>query len=362
MSYEDGISATNLDMPPRVPRTEYSVARYHWELINEVTGYEVSHDSVSKKNDVRERLAGKAAKASREFVKRWNFDFMWNTLVDSSYMKGRKTDMGHATYAQGGGDHREAQGSPFDNLDQVYNFDPMQEYGGISRRRMREEFEIDQEENEKIWPTCVNCSGIYVTMFSGLIEAFGWEMLLKALGKNPEKFGEVAQRWEDWISDFFIAYAESNLDLMMVHDDICWKSGPVTHPGWYRKYIIPAYQRLWEPVIDSGTKILFTSDGDYTEFVDDIAGAGAHGFVLEPHTDMKYVAENYGDTHVFIGNADVRALYKGKDSIRKEVQRCMKIGKQYPGFFMAVGNHIPPNVPVENALYYNEIYEELSKR
>ena len=32
------------------------------------------------------------------------------------------------------------------------------------------------------------------------------------------------------------------------------------------------------------------------------------------------------------------------------------------GFFMAVGNHIPANTPVENALYYNEVYEELSRR
>lgn len=30
---------------------------------------------------------------------------------------------------------------------------------------------------------------------------------------------------------------------------------------------------------------------------------------------------------------------------------------------MAVGNHIPSNVPVENALYYNECYlEEAEKR
>ena len=28
----------------------------------------------------------------------------------------------------------------------------------------------------------------------------------------------------------------------------------------------------------------------------------------------------------------------------------------------AVGNHIPPNTPVENALYYNQVYEELCWR
>ena len=40
----------------------------------------------------------------------------------------------------------------------------------------------------------------------------------------------------------------------------------------------------------------------------------------------------------------------------------MKIGKECPGYILAVGNHIPVNTPVENALYYNEAYLELSKR
>ena len=37
MSYEDGWAAINLEMPKRVPRTEYSVER-HWDLIKVVTG------------------------------------------------------------------------------------------------------------------------------------------------------------------------------------------------------------------------------------------------------------------------------------------------------------------------------------
>ena len=78
---------------------------------------------------------------------------------------------------------------------------------------------------------------------------------------------------------------------------------------------------------------------------------------------MAYIAEKYGKTHSFIGNADTRILLRGsKEDICNEVKRCMDIGKKYPGFFMAVGNHIPANTPVENALYYNECYEKLSKR
>ena len=90
---------------------------------------------------------------------------------------------------------------------------------------------------------------------------------------------------------------------------------------------------------------------------------GFHGFVLEPTTDMKYLAERYGKTHAIIGNADTRILLTGtREEIRNEVRRCMDIGKQCPGFIMAVGNHIPANTPVENCLIYEEAYREMSRR
>ena len=149
----------------------------------------------------------------------------------------------------------------------------------------------------------------------------------------------------------------------MVHDDIVWTEGAFIHPDWYRKYVFPNFRKYFAPLIDSGKIILFTSDGNYTEFVDDIAACGVNGFVLEPLTDMQYIAEKYGKTHVFVGNADTRILLSGsREAIRQEVERCMRIGKQCPGFFMAVGNHIPPNTPVDSAVYYNEVYVELSRR
>ena len=44
MSYQDGMAALNLEMPSRVPRTEYSAAQ-HWELVKKVTGIDVNAKS-----------------------------------------------------------------------------------------------------------------------------------------------------------------------------------------------------------------------------------------------------------------------------------------------------------------------------
>ena len=49
-------------------------------------------------------------------------------------------------------------------------------------------------------------------------------------------------------------------------------------------------------------------------------------------------------------------------SPQAEVERCLKAGEGCPGYFMSISGHIPPNVPVENALYYDEVYRELRER
>jgi hypothetical protein len=352
MSYRDGMAAIYLEMPPRVPRTEYS-AEMHWPLIEAVTGIHVSSES----------SAETLSRASFEFKKRWNYDFVWSVLTGNQIYGDICTNMGHAEYAINGADYSNVISCPFREPEDVLAFDPWQAYGPRDKRELTRQYEQHYRDNCVATPDAVNMTGIYVTCISGLIDIFGWEMLLMAAGTDAKGFGEVTNRYASWIQQYFDALAESDVPVVMVHDDIVWTSGAFLHPDWYRKYVFPNYKKYFAPLIESGKKIIYTSDGTYSEFIDDIAECGVNGFVLEPTTDMKYIAEKYGKTHAFIGNADTRILLSGtREAIRTEVQRCMDIGKACPGYFLAVGNHIPPNTPVENALYYNEVYEQLSRR
>ena len=149
----------------------------------------------------------------------------------------------------------------------------------------------------------------------------------------------------------------------MVHDDMVWTAGPFFHPDWYRQFVFPNFKKYFAPLRDAGKIICFTSDGNYTMFLDDLVDCGVNCFIFEPLTDMAVFAEKYGRTHSFIGNADTRILLRNdKAAIRAEVERCMDIGKGCPGFILAVGNHIPPNTPVDACVYYNEVYMELRDR
>ncbi|MCU0502872.1 MAG: hypothetical protein MUC51_14110 [Anaerolineae bacterium] len=352
MSYADGWAAMNLEMPARIPHTEYSLEG-HWELVKSVTGIEASP------------LSPDALKQQAAFAlyKAWNFDFRWSTLIGGDEFGEIQTDMGHAVYAAGGVDWRDTIHCPFKTPEEVLAFDPWEVYGPRDKAVLRRRFEEHYRRQAQETPDMITMTGIYTTVISGLIAIFGWDMLLLAAGVDPKRFGEVANRYATWIQQYYDALGEADVPVVMVHDDIVWSQGPFISPKWYREYVFPNYRRLFTPLLDSGKKVMYTSDGDYTKFIDDIAGCGVHGFVMEPFTDMAYIAEKYGKTHVFIGNADTRILLSGdRPAIRAEVERCMAIGKSCPGFFMAVGNHIPSNTPVEAVLYYEEVYEELSKR
>ncbi len=352
MSLADGMAALRLEMPGRVPRTEYS-AGSHWELIKAVTGIDVHYQSTAE-------VKGEAYRA---FIKAWNYDFHWCTNIANPHLGDYYTDMGHAVYEAGGTDYRSAKESYFKCEEDVLGFDALEKLGKKDHAESVRYFNEEYDHNCANNPDGVNMVGVYITCISGLIDLFGWDLLLATAGMDAEGFGQVTNRYAQWILQYFEALAESKSEVVMVHDDIVWTSGAFLHPDWYRTYIFPNYKKYFAPLREAKKIIMFTSDGTYTEFIDDIAACGVNGFVMEPTTDMKYIAEKYGKTHAFIGNADTRILLEGsKEDIENEVKRCMDIGKKCPGFFMAVGNHIPSNTPVENALWYNDCYEKMSKR
>lgn len=351
MSYQDGWDALNLRMPSRVPRTEYSLES-HWEVARFITGINVNNRSDDETKQ----------KASRALIKAFNYDFIWSVYSYKQVFGDKRTDMGHAVYVNDGSDFK-SKGKPlFDDPEEALKMDPWELYGHVDEKKAIADFNEDYKHNCEAYPDGVNMTGIYITCISGLIEIFGWDMLLTAAGIDPQEFGAMTNRYAGWIQQYFDALAASESKVVMIHDDIVWTQGAFIHPDWYRRYVFPNYKKLFAPLREAGKIIMYTSDGNYTRFIDDIAPY-VNAFVMEPTTDMAYIAEKYGKTHAFVGNADTRILFSGtKEDIRAEVKRCMDIGKKYPGYFMAVGNHIPANTPLENVLYYNEVYGELSKR
>lgn len=352
MSYKIGNAIMNLQMTERVGRTEYFD---HTEFIREITGL-----------DPLSNNPGESVNARCKFYEWVGYDLLFITADGPVPWKelGRTTDMGHAVYAEKGTDFRDTLQCPFKSPEDVLNFDAAEEYGLPNLAERTKYYQGLHDELKGIFPDMVMPGGYYQTIVSGCIASFGWDMFLLGVGVDQQRFGEyVVEGFFRLTAANINAWANTDIKVFISHDDMVWSKGAIFHPDWYRKYVFPRYKKLWQPLKEKGIKVLFCSDGNFTEFVDDIAQAGADGFIFEPLTALEPVVEKYGKTHVIVGNADCRILTFGtKEDVEAEVKRCMDTAKACPGFIMAVGNHIPSNVPSDNIRYYFDCVNRYGKR
>jgi hypothetical protein len=346
MSYEIGKAALNLEWTERVARFEYMSNR---EVVRHFTG-----------KDPRQ-----CPEAWGEFDRALHLDFCWSTNdgpVDWGE-RGRVTDMGHAVWLDDASDFRPMTPSPFKDPQQVLAFNAVVEYELPSFSDLVDYYERTWQERQATTDQVVT-GGYYKTIVSGAIQAFGWEMLLTAAGDDPECFCEdVLGSFYELSLHHHKAWSETSIEFFMCHDDMVWTHGPFMRPELYRRYVFPRYKELWRPLKEAGKRVLFTADGTYDMFIDDLIDAGADGFCFEPTNDLGLLVSKCGKTHALIGGADCRTLTFGtKLDIEKEVRRVLDVTKDCPGFLFGVGNHFPPNIPLENALFYFDLVEQLGRR
>ena len=348
MSRQIALANIRLQSAPRWAHTEYSL-RYHERYFGERTGL--------RRDD--ERFA-------RAINDLWLIDFNWRT--DDGLRKswgdwGRATDMGHAVYASDGSDRREPKSSPFQTPEEVWGFDAVREYGLPDFEEQVRAYEAQTRDSREAFPEQLTTGGYYKSIVSGAIAAFGWDMLL--LGASD------ALRMEPVFDSFFRrtlfhmqAWAETSAEVIIQHDDFVWSSGPFMHPDLYRKIIIPRYAELWKPLHRAGKIVLFCSDGDFTEFATDIAEAGADGMIFEPMMDFGYMVDTFGSSKCLVGSfVDCRDMAFGTwDTVRRSIDRTVSALEPAKGAIVAVGNHLPPNIPADMMDRYRDYLLEALKR
>ncbi|MHB9034672.1 MAG: uroporphyrinogen decarboxylase family protein, partial [Anaerolineae bacterium] len=188
---------------------------------------------------------------------------------------------------------------------------------------------------------------------SGAIAAFGWDWLLEAAA-YPERFTRVIDSIYQQTLHHVRAWADTSCVWYMTHDDMVWSQGAFMHPSYYRAEIFPRYKALWKVLHDAGKKVIFTSDGDYSQFMDDIVEAGADALCFEPMVPLEPVVRKYGQTHPILASmVDARTLTFGsRAQILAEIEATLPLAMQCKGFIWAVGNHLPANIPIDNLLFY----------
>jgi hypothetical protein len=347
VSYKIGIDAINLRSTPRIAHTEYLFAE---KVIRHVLS---EHGDKYKELLSHSNLHGEGMRAP--FSDLWDYDFLWYTNDGPLNWAnvGRVTDLGHSEYIENGDDKRSEKSCPFSTPEEVLAFDAVKEFGLPDSNELVKYYQQQHNNIQNANPNQVVPGGYYKTLVSGAIDIFGWDMLLMAAAEQ-DRFERVLDSIFQLSLHHYKAWAKTSIEVFLSHDDMVWTAGAFMHPDFYRRVIFPRYQQLWAVLKNAGKKVIYCSDGTWTEFVDDIVDAGADGLLFEPTMSLKLVAERYGKTHVLLASqVDCRTLTFGtKDEIAAEIDATLEVAMDCPGLIFSIANHIPANVPLENALFY----------
>jgi len=333
MSRQLALDTINLSPVERLAHTEYSL-NYHRDYIRAKTGLDPS-----------------TGEAMLALNKEWMIDFNWsvNDGLRGNWAEfGRSTDMGHAVYDADGSDQRDVGLCPFAEMEDVWAFDAVAEYGLPDVGEQVEAYQKQADNARRDAPDQLTTGGYYKTIVSGAIQAFGWDQFLMALSE-PLKMEPVLDSFYRLTKFYMDAWAATDIEVIIQHDDFVWSEGAFMHPDIYRKVIIPRYAELWKPLHAAGKKVLFCSDAKFMEFAEDVAAAGADGFIFEPMTEFEWMVERFGSSHCLVGSAvDCRDMTFDKwDRVKADMDRTFELANQCKGLIFAVGNHLPANIPDE---------------
>ncbi len=204
--------------------------------------------------------------------------------------------------------------------------------------------------------------GYYNTLFMWPLLTFGWELFMELGAAHPAEMKRLFAGFAERSRKVFQALARTDVEVITSHDDICFQAGPVFSPKWLREFVYPYYEEFWSYPRATGKKVIFICDGNTTPVADEVFACGADGLHSEAYTDWQTVARKHPD-RILLGDGDNRVLMTNdRDAIFDMVREMADLGRELPGYFFCVGNHLPWNLSVESIQAYFDASEQYGYR
>jgi uroporphyrinogen decarboxylase len=227
-----------------------------------------------------------------------------------------------------------------------------------------ERYPIDWEDKVVLWrnrdcPLCI--PGLGQFGFYGFLRRWmGTEGVSYIFYDDPALVEEML----DFLTEYIIglldrALKEVEIDYFMYFEDMAFKNGPLLSPHLVRKLFMPRYKRINENLRKHGVNVIFVdSDGDIRELIPLFIESGINGVVpmeVAAGMDVVDMRQTYGQSLFMMGGIDKRVLAEGKKAIEDEISKKIVPIVSEGGYIPTVDHLVPPDVPLENFLYYLEL-------
>ena len=349
MSYQRASKAIKLEQTDRIPSLEV-----------------LDHPGLIKKLSRLDPYTYPREAAAQAYRK-LDIDMIWSLPKEATKLRSGQTCFSeNGTIAQAAWGLTPTQVQikyPFSSPEDVLSYDPILEEKDHQTGMKYTNLEDHTYDQKLLGKDAMVPGWFYNTLFMWPVMTFGWEMFMQVATLYPESFALLLDKFATVSMEYFERWGSSSIEAVISHDDIAMSSGPIFNPEWYRKYIFPWYERLWDLLKKRGKKVIFCSDGNITSLLGELCAVGADGFIIEPVVDLKYVARKNGKEKIIIGGIDTKVLTFGSpDDVKKEVKRITEIFKECPGYFYMAAGSLPGNIPLENLLTYFDTCKDVGSR
>ena len=206
------------------------------------------------------------------------------------------------------------------------------------------------------------CTGIYESVWM----LMGFEGFSMALAENPalvermfQKIGELHYNMIKTVA------AMPHVGAIWYTDDIAYTEGLLVSPAVYRKHLFPWMRKIKAVCRERDLPLLFHSDGDLWQVMDDLIEIGVNALhPIEPKAmDIAEVKRRVGRKLCLIGNIDLGyTLTRGTpEEVRAEVRERIRACAPGGGYCVGSSNSVTNYVPVANYRAMIEAAREFGK-
>ena len=226
-------------------------------------------------------------------------------------------------------------------------------------------FPADFEERCKELRTREQLTGVlFDGPFMQLREWMGFEGLCEGFIDQPELIQDMLDFWREFVSRMLVKiFSHITLDYVHIGEDMAYKQKAMISPAMTRKSILPLWQEWGDIVHSAGCPVYdVDSDGFIGELIPIWIDAGfelTDPIEVAAGNDLVAFKEQYGDRIAYFGGVDKRAMAKGGDVIKAEMERLAPVVKA-GGYIPSCDHGIPPDISWPSMLEYSRILGKMT--
>jgi uroporphyrinogen decarboxylase len=191
--------------------------------------------------------------------------------------------------------------------------------------------------------------------FGTLAQLMGYEHLFYNYFDAPDLIHDIQHTFTElWIAVYEEVLAQTDVDMVVIWEDISAGSGSMVSPAMMREFMLPYYHRLTSFLKEHGVRVIFVdTDGDCFDLIPFFIEAGVTGMYpieVSCGMDLVKVRRTFPRLQLMGGipKSEIRHGRKRIDEILQPVHEVLQYGGYVP-----FGDHlIPPEIGWEDFHYY----------